>query len=154
MRYENVVADFAKRTQANLERVERLARENPNSEVFEVTQLINSMLGLLVFPKEGYFNSIPEKSFDELRQEGWQLPRTRGDYPQVSNLRELIRYLRNSISHFNIEFQANENTYEIYGLKVWNKNIRGVTNWEADLTIAELRDLTYRFIEMLFSLKK
>lgn len=150
MRYENVVADFAKRTQANLELIERLSQENPNSEVFEVTQLINSMLGLLVFPKEEYFDSIPEKSFDELRHDGWQLPRTRGDYPQVRNLRELIRYLRNSISHFNIEFQANDLTYQIYGLKVWNKN-RGVKNWEAEFTIVELRDLTYRFIELLFS---
>ena len=51
MNYEDVIADFATRTKKNLELIRRLQAEDPESEIYEVTQLLNSMLGLLVFPK-------------------------------------------------------------------------------------------------------
>lgn len=50
--YHDVLKDSAKRTQKNLEFIEKTKRDSPFIEVFEVTQLINSLLGLLVFPKE------------------------------------------------------------------------------------------------------
>ena len=57
--YDKLIRDFAVRTRANLTRINDLATvekgTDPESRtVFEVTQLINSMLGLLVFPKEAY----------------------------------------------------------------------------------------------------
>ena len=50
--YEDVIADFAKRTEANLQTIRRLAKEGGATPAFEVTQLVNSMLGLLVFPQQ------------------------------------------------------------------------------------------------------
>lgn len=72
MNYEDVVADFAKRTSKNLEALEGI--QGQGEEVFEVTQLINSMLGLLIFPREEFVGRIPEKPLTELKAEGWPVP--------------------------------------------------------------------------------
>ncbi|NMC57860.1 MAG: hypothetical protein GYA51_00475 [Candidatus Methanofastidiosa archaeon] len=66
MEYENLVVDFITRTKMNLEFIENQALKN--NKVFEVTQLINSMLGLLVFPCETYINLIPQKSISVLER--------------------------------------------------------------------------------------
>ena len=71
-------------------------------EVYEVTQLINSCLGLLIFPQQEYFDHIPHTPVVELEQEGWPVPKVQPRFEQVSDLNELIRYLRNAISRFNV----------------------------------------------------
>lgn len=74
MEYQNLVMDFAARTQANLKIIERLAKQdvsllvnNPFNEIdedgveaYEVTQLVNSLLGLIVCPQQRYYDQIPE----------------------------------------------------------------------------------------------
>jgi hypothetical protein len=52
------IIDFARRTRANLEFIESAKRP----DVFEVTQLFNSMLGLLVFPQQSYIDRIPKNA--------------------------------------------------------------------------------------------
>jgi hypothetical protein len=102
MNYQDVIRDFAERTQANLLAIEKL-REG-GAAVYQTTQIVNSMLGLLVFPREEFVTQIPETPFAELLQDGWPAPRVGKGFPEVPNLRELIRYLRNPIAHFNIAF--------------------------------------------------
>lgn len=58
MEYSDVVKDFAERTLVNLRQIESLSESG--YEAYEVTQLINSLLGLLIFPKERFHESIPE----------------------------------------------------------------------------------------------
>ena len=147
MMYEDVVADFAKRTQKNLHALEQLQEQG--GEVFEVTQLINSMLGLLIFPREEFVGRIPEKPLAELKMEGWPVPNVRPGFPQVSNLNELVRYLRNAISHFNIEFFGDGHN-EIRTIRVWNTCPRSrKKTWEADLGLNDLRAIAERFTQLL-----
>lgn len=47
---KEVIIDFARRTRANLEFIE--CAEKCGESVFEVIRLANSLLGLLVFPRE------------------------------------------------------------------------------------------------------
>jgi hypothetical protein len=151
MMYEELVADFAKRTRTNLETLRLLQTHKENEyKVFEVTQLINSMLGLLVFPQQRYVEEIPETPLHELAAKGWPIPRVVGDYPQVQDLRELVRFLRNAISHFNIEFVPGPKG-EISGLRVWNKETRRPykTKWKAELSVGDLEKITTRFIALL-----
>lgn len=145
MMYAELVADFAKRTRVNLDAIREL--RGAGQDVYEVTALINSMLGLLVFPQQNYVNSIPETPLADLRAAGWPLPRTRGGFPEVQSLRGLIRYLRNAITHCNLEFQSGGNG-EISGLVVWNMD-RGKRTWEAELDIEDLDGIAARFSEML-----
>lgn len=160
--HENVIIDFARRTRANLEYIE--AAKGRGETVFEVTQLANSLLGLLVFPQQRYFSKIPETPLAELVEKGWpRIEATHGELPK-DNLRQLLRMLRNSIAHCNVEFIAETaGTNEIItGIKVWNTievekteegkktKVRRKT-WEATLSIQDLRTIVFKFIEMIES---
>ena len=49
-----------------------------------------------------------------------------GGDPPVAHLKELTRYMRNAIAHFNIQFTADENPpHEITGVSLWNSNRNG-----------------------------
>lgn len=148
MEYDNLVKDFAYRTRKNLDALRELHETEPD-RVYEVTQLINSMLGLLIFPQQQYIDAIPEISLDELKQQGWPIPRVMGVYPQVSNLKQLVRYLRNAIAHFNLKFRGN-GAGQIAGLCVWNEDPRTNTiTWMAELTVEDLEKITDKFTEQL-----
>jgi hypothetical protein len=149
MEYENVVLDFARRTRQNLTFVRQAARDtaqggtHPRSDVYEVTQLINSMLGLLVFPQQRYFDAIPETPLPELVSQGWPMVKASAGFPDVATLRDVLRYLRNAIAHFNVEFLAPSGTLE--GIRVWNTH-KGEKTWQAELSLHQLDQLTDRFI--------
>lgn len=147
MDYQHLVRDFAKRTRHNLELI-RDHRQQGN-EAYEVTQLINSMLGLLVLPKEHYYENIPLTSLDKLRAEGWPKPVLEGELKKKpKHLRDLIRLLRNSIAHFNVEFT--ETNGEIDGVVLSNKcsQCQEIT-WRARLSLYELEEVADRFIRLI-----
>lgn len=153
MIYEDLIADFARRTLANLETIRGLATKSGATPAFEVTQLVNSTLGLLVFPQQQYFDDIPETSIADLALYGWPIPEVLGDYPQAPNLRQLIRMLRNAVAHCNLEFEAGAGN-EIVALKVWNT--RPGTNevtWKARLTVENLDQITSKFVTLLLDRK-
>ena len=148
MEYTNLVRDFAQRTLANLEAIEAVVVNDANAEVFEVTQLVNSMLGLLVFPQQRFFDSIPATPVDELRRRGWPIPIMMGSPPNADSLRDLMRCLRNGISHCNIEFTSDGK--QLTGVRIWNYPPRSrIKNWEALLGLSELRQLARKFIMLL-----
>ena len=156
MEYHDLVKDFAYRTLANLKALRTLQSTDPGRPVFEATQLVNSMLGLLVFPQQRYLSSIPQTPIDQLPARGWPIPKVVGDYHQVSDLRQLMRYLRNSIAHFNIEFLVNESR-ELVGLRVWNVRevklkggvTKAVMNWKAELSLTDLEKIVIRFVDLI-----
>lgn len=149
MNYKNLVKDFALRTRKNLVALRELQKAQPEAEIYEVTQLINSMLGLLVFPQQKYVRSIPKTPLDELVRQGWPVPQVDGNYPQAENLNDLVRLLRNSISHCNMEFQS-DSCGEITGLVVWNTEPRnGQTTWRATMTIEDIEKISDKFIDLL-----
>jgi HEPN pEK499 p136 len=147
MIYQNLVRDFAKRTLHNLQLVRE--KRAQGTEAYEVTQLINSMLGLLVLPKEHYYESIPTTSLDDLRQQGWPEPVLEGEFKKPKHLRDLLRLLRNSVAHFNVEFT--ETDEQIDGVILSNKCNCGKTTWQARLTLAELEEITKRFIDLILN---
>lgn len=149
MEYMDVVRDFIRRTRANLDFMESARKASPRPEVYEVTQLVNSLLGLLVFPQQRYVDSIPAVPLAELGKRGWPIPHIVGDYPQAADLRQLVRLLRNSIAHFNIEFKIDEHR-QVRGLTLWNISPRDrKVTWKAELTVADIGVLARRFVSLL-----
>jgi hypothetical protein len=150
--YGRVVQDFARRTLRNLEYIETHAK---SGEVFEATQLINSMLGLLIFPQQEFYDRIPETPLVELEKQGWPRISASGELPDLpddaGNLKGLLRYLRNSIAHFNTSFLADENN-RLHGIRVWNHvdgKRQNPKNWEAEISLDELRSLTRKFAGLI-----
>ena len=112
---QDLIREFAFRTKFNLEYITANKKENGP---YEITQLINSMMGLLVLPVEKYarynrraLNS--DKRFLEIR----------GDYATIiansrsETLSGFLTFLRNSLSHGNIEFIGDR---DIEAIKFWN----------------------------------
>ncbi|MBI4963386.1 MAG: hypothetical protein HY913_08915 [Desulfomonile tiedjei] len=145
MMYEQVIRDFAKRTLGNMRVIDELKEQG--REVYEVTQLVNSTLGLLVFPQQEYVKRIPNTPLDQLTRDGWPVPKVGKGFDQVQDLNQLIRYLRNAIAHFNIEF-IGDGQDQLHLLRVWNV-WRGKKTWEAELSVTDLRGIAERFIELL-----
>ncbi|MBY6266558.1 hypothetical protein HL658_12500 [Azospirillum sp. RWY-5-1] len=163
----DLLADFVGRTKANLdliraERQRRKADGAPRGEgPYEVTQLLNSMLGLLVFPQQRALDvlieaveSAPEEMVSRIRVWVEGCPRcqrngTDGEdggtgvppcpYSQLSDPSGLVRMLRNGIAHFNLDLLGSHGG-DITGLRVWNTKDEQRT-WTAEIDLPDLERL-------------
>ena len=90
---KDFVSDFAERTLANLEKIEK---EKPDDAKYEVTQLVNSFLGLIVFPKE---RSITDSHWSKLLKSNNVSSNPNGNC-------NYLRRMRNAISHSHILFES------------------------------------------------
>ncbi len=99
MEYKKLLKDFIERT-----------RENHYSYTgnYEVTNLINSSLGLFVFPEQKFFenisdNFISQELLDELKSN------TENEYDEEKNLKNICKHIRNGVAHFHLKFEAKNN---------------------------------------------
>ncbi|MCZ6773359.1 MAG: HEPN family nuclease [Proteobacteria bacterium] len=133
--YTNFVKDFAERSRSNLMRLE--AKERRGGKYYEVTQLINSLLGMLVFIQE-------DESLPNVRVECIQ------DFPSITTtvgaqkgkLRSLIKALRDAVAHGQIkDFSEDDKT--IAGFTFWTTSTRGkkprAPVWKVALTLENIR---------------
>ena len=94
---------FAQRTRKNLEYVK--GAFDAGEDLHVVTQLVNSLLGIVVVPKEKYF----EESFlcvdlNELYKQQWPkwditFDEPKGKDRKTETLKDLIRHFRNAVAH-------------------------------------------------------
>lgn len=114
MKYEEFVADFAERTFENLMLV--CDKKTQSGEGYEVTQLINSFTGLLIFPKE----KDKKEDLDSWKKELIEFPKhskveqaydagvnaaPHGEYYRPSGSSKyfrLVYHLRNAVAHENV----------------------------------------------------
>lgn len=106
--------EFIARTEKNLRAIESL--KGQDAEVYEVTQLINSLLGLLVYPRERIIDYIPNITRQTMEKENWSLPNEK--VSKVLDLRMLVIKMRNAVSHFNFVFLYDDD--EISGIRFSN----------------------------------
>lgn len=141
MEYKDFIADFARRTLQNLDVIQLRAIDGDGG-VYPVTQLWNSLLGLIVLPRERDLRRIPQTPMTELWSEGW--PRFRVSGSEHGTLRDLVSDLRNAVAHFNVAFLAGPDR-EITSVTVWTQRsdtqgrpIRDTRRWEGQITVDEL----------------
>ena len=143
-----LVKEFGERTLSNLDFVQRHAHR---SDVYEITQLWNSLSGLLVLPYEHEVDAI-QGSLTEAAGRGW--PDLSETFPlndaqsASTDLADQIRRLRNAVSHYNVEFLSERGS--IIGVRVWSHQLlRGSgksqrempINWRTEISIAQLDQL-------------
>jgi len=133
MEYTNFIVDFARRTLLNLDYMQAQA-DRGVEDVYPVTQLWNSLLGLVVLPRELDVNSLPETSMLQLRTEGWpQFPTTAGEEPRT--VHDLVTHLRHAVAHFNVEFNTGPER-AITSLTIWS---RATKNGDPSRAVADGR---------------
>lgn len=134
MDYKQITKDFSERT--------KFIIDNYKGE-FKVTLLVNCCLGLLVVPKEHYFNELPDIEIPE-SGELWGLSRTSVtvDCDKCGyKLSDILRRIRNGICHFKITSIPDEKN-QIEYLVIKDRN-----NFSAQLSIQQLETLVTKLNE-------
>lgn len=138
---------FAARTRKNLQYIQK-ARD-ACEDVHIVTQLANSLLGLVVFPQERNFVAHVETlTLEHLVSEGW--PQWEISKGTCDTLGELIRHLRNAVAHGRITFSSDSRDINDVAITVEDAKPRAeVSHWCASIPAADLRSFCLRFIQLL-----
>lgn len=143
MEFTRFTADFSKRTLRNLDCVQQQVRRGEPG-AYEVTQLWNSLLGLVVLPHERMIEGLATTSVQELSPGRSPLSTTLGAAPETVG--DLIKRLRNAVAHFNVEFNIGTDG-EIASATVWNEargrraTTPGRRTWEGVITVGSLEAL-------------
>ena len=155
---------IARRTRKNLEYIYK--KKATNEDVEEFTQLLNSMLGMVIGLREDYFKGS-RVSWEEV--ENLELLHGRNNLKHITgkkatiespNLQEvntfsqLITRLRNAFAHNCFELMMDNNSNQITGATVWNVPSGQDNNsknrvWEADISEHDLKSLAYLIVEYI-----
>ncbi|MFA9394753.1 MAG: HEPN family nuclease [Halodesulfovibrio sp.] len=132
-----VVQDFAARTMANYRYV-RKGTFYPSRDVYDVTQAINSLLGLVVIPMQAHSHVFENVPLSVLPTEKWPEALRNIETP-FARLGDLMRALRNAIAHAEFAFASSNN--EISSV-TFSGTHRG-SNWRMALSVEELEQLIF-----------
>lgn len=143
------VKDFAERTKRNCEAM----REGP----YEVTQLINSMVGLLVIPRTEIYQEITDKMISADLLNNVKKCVKRNTYKDEDNdLKTIARHIRNGIAHSRMEFCAEKEPQNGRPLQIKtvvfkdeykNKDKKVEYHFEIEIPIDTLRKFLYAFAD-------
>lgn len=145
------VIDLVDRTLANLQALDSAGLADDLPESFEVTQLVNSLMSLLVIPKElKTIDYIVQGTGAHVRATGlpdWRRGpvefELRGLHAKPpERLGKLLIGLRNSVAHATFDFIPGA-AGEISALKFIACGPNGKEFWEATFKIAELRKFLF-----------
>lgn len=139
MEYNDLVSDFAKRTLINLDHIKRHELAG-DEEAYFVTQLWNSLAGLIVLPREVELDRIQAIPMFELIAEGWPDITTSDWRPDT--LPEFVVAMRNAVSHWNVTFKAKP-SHEIDEL-VMHSTVKGRNQWRGRMSVGVLEDVARR----------
>ena len=145
---------FAIRTRKNLLKVIRAFKGGEDFHV--VTHLVNSLLGIVVVPRERYhkadFLSVP---LAEIYQDGWPkwnilLDEPKGKQEKTETLDRLLTHLRNAAAHGRFSFTGDSesrNLEEVWLVVEDRPNKRAKTNWRAMIRGNELLDFCLKLCD-------
>lgn len=94
------IRDYIERTKLNYERL----KAGP----YEVTQLINSAIGLLIIPEQKLYDKITNKMISKQLLNELIVHIQINTYDKQPNLKIIARHLRNSVAHARLELKAQE----------------------------------------------
>lgn len=103
--YKDLEYEFVKRTLSLISQYEHLKYNYEFTERYDHTLLINCLLGLVVMPKERTRTVIPKHKFTKAFLNEIGLVNSKVN-ESITDLRELIFALRNSIAHFDIKVES------------------------------------------------
>jgi hypothetical protein len=135
---------FAKRTEQNLRFIQQ-ARQEGKKGVHVVTQIVNSMLGLVVFPWErGFVRGLKQQPVADLTSQGWPEWHVTVGAVESQHLGEVLLHLRNGTAHGHIEFSSDSPDPKEVTITVRDRDV-----WCGDIRADHLQDFCYRFIDLV-----
>ena len=143
----NEAIEIVHRTQKNLKYIREAFEQG--EDVHVVTQLVTSLLGLIVLPREQYFEKdIWKVKLDTLIHQGW--PEWNITLGNADNLGDLIRHIRNATAHGRITFSSDSRHLSEVMLVVEDANRRSKgPYWRAEISGEDLYLFCIRFAECI-----
>lgn len=146
----NVTKEFARRVRKNLDFI--IEKRSEGEDVHEVTQLVISLLGIIVFPwQAGALKHLESLLLSELEAEGW--PRWEillDEKEDTKTLHKLIRHLRNAASHRRLRFLSDDPEMHKVVIEFEDApNDNAPPNWRAKINAADLKVFCDRFTKRL-----
>ncbi|MGO9677084.1 MAG: HEPN family nuclease [Candidatus Sulfotelmatobacter sp.] len=129
----------------NFEFIERTANNSPDApDIHPVTQLVLSMLGLIVFQREKnriqYGKDIRQTTLDT---PDW--PQWAAMSPHCNTLEELVNNLRHAVAHGHVEFSSNSHDLSEVEISFRNPG----KQWSGSIRADALRAFCFRFKALL-----
>jgi len=131
MEYSDFPKDFIMRTQKNLKKYRGK---------FEVTNLINSCLGLIIIPKEQLKNNLPIYIFNDQDKKTYGISKINIKYEVNGDfsLTKTVDHIRNGIAHGRIQ-QRSSFDKRIIGLRIHDSySTKEPENFSIELSVYEL----------------
>ena len=142
----NDAIEIARRTERNLRHIKsEFDRKGEDSRVHVVTQLVNSLLGLVILPRERYLEIQNESTkLKELSTHGW--PEWNVSKGKADTLAELSWHVRNAAAHGRIAFSSDSRYLHEVMITVEDSPDKGKSiNWRAEIKGDDLYDFCLRF---------
>ena len=156
----DVALGFACRVRKNLEFI--LEERKKGEDVHEVTQIILSLLGLVVFPWESEHKAVMDKAqtmnLGDLEAKGWPHWKEGDDFCgneetfPIGTLARLIRNLRNSVTHAHIQFSSDgrdASEVEVYFESYNPRKDKEKACWRASIRAGQLKLFCEKFVEFV-----
>jgi HEPN pEK499 p136 len=142
---------FAKRSRENLRLIEESLADTGEGHV--VTQLVQSLLAYLVFPKErGYYAQLNGIQLSTLEKNGW--PRPVQMIGTTKHAGDLIRHMRNAVCHGLVVFHGigsdssnSRKLEEIFVEFADRPEPRAEINWQVAIEGVDLRHFLFQLID-------
>jgi HEPN pEK499 p136 len=139
---------FANRTKKNLEHIQKAF--DAGHDVHVVTQIVNSLLGLVVFPWESHLDEVVKAMpLSELERQGW--PRWEITKGSCATLGELIHHLRNGAAHQDMWFSSDDRDAGEVTIELRNRKKKRAPEpyLVARLNADEVQEFCLRFISLV-----
>ena len=139
----NDILGFAERTRRNLDFI-RGAHQGGERNVHLVTQVVLSLLGIVVVPYEQYFKQINlNHKLSDLEALGW--PRWSQTGWAAVDLQHLLRRVRNAIAHSQIAFNSDSDRPADVRL-TFTCSFEDSRVWRGEIPADQLLDFCQRFL--------
>jgi hypothetical protein len=135
---------FARRTRKNLDFIV-YAHQQQNADVHVVTQVVLSLLGIVVFPFERLASGRHDPNLEDLEAKGWPGWRYASGSSAPATLWELMRHLRHATAHSNIAFSSDSRYLNEVEITFVNKPPHG-KRWEASIQGDQLLRFCHLFL--------
>lgn len=146
----NTIEGFAWRVRKNL--IFMLEAQARGEDLHIVTHLANSLLGLIVFPYEQFkrarridFRSVKLADLTATGWPGWSFQVGGSD-----DLDDLLRHLRNALSHRRVRFSSDSRELAGVDITFWDRrNPDGPDDWSTSIRGDELLDFALRLAGLI-----
>lgn len=135
-------SDFIKRTLIIISQYDEL--DLPKNKKFEVTLLLNCLVGLIILPQQEWYNKLPDEIIDS-RKWGIGVEHIsfikKGENKSVKNV---VKHIRNSVSHYNYRAFSNSKN-KISELKFSDFTYDKIKTFESNIPLKKFRKFVDEF---------